>query len=79
MEPGLTEITWTNTEWEEFTERCMEDIDNFAHLMNRANDIYTNRIEKLLDSMNGIKLYALPEREPWTLEKFLGEIKKTCR
>ena len=49
--------------------RCLEDIDNFAHLMSRANDIYTNRIEKLLESMNTIKLYALPEREPWTLDR----------
>ena len=28
--------------------RCIEDIENFAYLMGRANDIYTNRIEKLL-------------------------------
>ena len=57
----------------------MEHIENFTYLMDRANDIYTNRIEKLLVSMNYIKLHALPESEPWTLEKFLEEIKKTCR
>ena len=43
LEPGLADITWTDTEWAVFTERCLEDIDNFAHLMSRANDIYTNR------------------------------------
>ena len=36
-------------------------------------------IEKLLESMNTIKLYALPDREPWTLDRFLEEIKRTCR
>ncbi len=79
LEPGMSEITWTNFEWQEFTDRCLEDIDNFSYLMGRANDIYTNRIEKLLASMNYIKLHALPESQPWTLDKFLDEIKKTCR
>ena len=44
-----------------------------------ANDNYAFSIEKLLESMNTIKLYALPEREPWTLDRFLEEIKRTCR
>ena len=79
LEPGLCEITWTNFDWEEFTEKCLEDIDNFRYLMSRANDIYDNRIEKVLKSMDEIKLYALPKNEPWTLERFLEEIKCTCR
>ena len=29
--------------------------------------------------MNHIKLYALPESQPWTLERFLEEIKTTCK
>ena len=47
--------------------------------MDRANDIYRNRIEKVLNAMDYIKLYALPKTEPWTLEKFLEEIKSTCK
>jgi dynein heavy chain len=79
LEPGLAEVTWTNFEWQEFTERCLTDIDDFSYLMSRANDIYANRIEKLLLAMNSIKLHALPEQQPWTLDKFLQEIKVTCR
>ena len=45
----------------------------------RANDIYDNRIEKVLKSMDSILLYALPKTEPWTLERFLDEIKKACK
>ena len=75
LEPGINEINWTDWQWADFTERCLDDIDNFAYLMGRANDIYTNRIEKLLVSMNAIRLYALPEDQPWTLEIFLAEIK----
>ena len=29
LEPGLSEITWTNLDWVEFTDKCLEDIDNF--------------------------------------------------
>ena len=79
LEPGLSEITWTNFDWIDFTDKCLEDIDNFKYLMSRANDIYSNRIEKVLKSMDSVKLYALPKTEPWTLEKFLDEIKTTCK
>merc|ERR1712029_945874 len=79
LEPGLSEITWTNFDWLDFTDKCLEDIDNFKYLMSRANDIYENRIEKVLSAMDSIKLYALPRTEPWTLEKFLEEIKDACK
>ncbi len=79
LEPGLHDINWTNLEWRTFTTRCLADIDDFSYLMSRANDIYANRIEKLLLAMNSIQLHALPEGQPWTLEKFLSEIKMTCR
>ena len=39
--------------------------------MCRANDIYHNRIEKVLDDMDYVKLYSLPKAEPWTLDRFL--------
>ncbi len=29
--------------------------------------------------MSYVKLYALPESQPWTLDRFLDEIKHTCR
>ena len=29
--------------------------------------------------MDSILLYALPKTEPWTLERFLDEIKKACK
>ena len=51
----------------------------FRYLMSRANDIYENRIEKVLSAMDSIKLYALPKSEPWTLDRFLEEIKDACK
>ena len=32
-----------------------------------------------MKSMDSILLYALPKTEPWTLERFLDEIKKACK
>ena len=49
--------------------------------MSRANDIYNNRIEKVLDDMDYVKLYALPKTEPWTLDRFLvifHSLKQNC-
>ena len=58
LEPGLKEITWTNFDWHDFTDKCLEDIDNFKDLMSRANDIFQNRIENVLSSLDSVKLYA---------------------
>ncbi|CAB4063578.1 DNAH [Lepeophtheirus salmonis] len=79
MDPGLTQITWTDNSWNDFTSECLEDIEDFHDLMGRANDIYQNRIEKLLISMDSVPLHALPFEEDWTLDRFIEEIKVTCR
>jgi len=42
--------------------------------VDRANDIYENRVEKLLDSMSYVELYELPTAEPWTLDIFLDKV-----
>ena len=56
----------------------METIETFRYLMSRANDIYNNRIEKVLREMDSVMLYTLPTNEAWTLDRFLDEIKGTC-
>ena len=35
--------------------------------------------EKVLTDMDYVKLYALPKTEPWTLDRFLEEIKDACK
>ena len=57
----------------------METIETFRYLMSRANDIYNNRIEKVLREMDSVMLYTLPTNEAWTLDRFLDEIKGTCK
>ena len=63
----------------EISVQCMETIETFRYLMSRANDIYNNRIEKVLREMDSVMLYTLPTNEAWTLDRFLDEIKGTCK
>ena len=79
LDPGLAEINWTSHEWKAFTETCLGDIESFKDLVDRANDIYENRVEKLLESMTSVELYELPTAEPWTLDKFLDKVKGKCK
>ena len=41
--------------------------------------MYVSRIEKVLREMDSVMLYTLPTNEAWTLDRFLEEIKSTCK
>ena len=43
-------------EWEEFTNSCLAEVDIYKDLINRANDIYYSRVEKLLDSIANVQV-----------------------
>ena len=43
-------------EWEEFTNSCLAEVDIYKDLINRANDIYYSRVEKLLDSIANVEV-----------------------
>ena len=79
LDPGLLNINWTTHEWREFTDKCLADIESFKDLVDRANDIYENRVEKLRESMSYVELYELPTAEPWTLDIFLDKVKHKCK
>ena len=79
LEPGMAQINWTCESWKQFTDKCLNDIRIFKYLIDRANDIYTNRVDKLLESINYVELYALPKTDPWTLEQFEENIKTKCK
>ena len=79
LDPGTSDITWTSHDWKEFTDKCLNDVEVFRDLVDRANDIYENRVEKLLESMTRIELYELPTAEPWALDRFLDTVKERCK
>ena len=79
LEPGLQKISWTCQTWKEFVGKVFNDIEIYKNLIQRSNDIYESRVEKLLDKMLTTKLYSLPIEEPWTLEEFGERVKVMCK
>ena len=79
LEPGLSRMNWYNHDWEEFTVKCMDEITIFQNLIDRANDIYTNRIHMILNSMDRVELYKLPKKEAWTFQQFLDTVRDHCK
>ena len=79
LDPGFSIVNWYNHEWKEFTEKCINEIALFQNLIDRANDIYSNRINTILESMDYVELYNLPKKEAWTFEKFLSIVKEKCK
>ena len=79
LDPALCDINWSYKEWDELAAERMKDISDFSDLINRANDIYENRIEKTLESIPNIQLYELHEKGPRILNVFLEIVKDKCK
>ncbi|KAF5270945.1 hypothetical protein FQA39_LY18859 [Lamprigera yunnana] len=81
MAPALKELTWVSTDWKPFVDNLNEALDTFKVLVNRAHDIYTNRILEVLALMQTVTLHCLPEpyEEPWGLEQFCESNESVCR
>ncbi|CAG9857423.1 unnamed protein product [Phyllotreta striolata] len=81
VEPGIVELDWVSPRWREFIDRGNAAIGNFKELTDRVHDIYSNRVLEVLDSMQSVQLYALPEagEEPWTVEVFCNKMDLVCR
>ena len=46
----------TPQSWEDFTDSCLAEVDIYKDLIDRANDIYYSRVEKLLDSITSVQV-----------------------
>ena len=68
LDPGLATIDWTCQVkcssgllptcqvWDEFTDSCLAEVDIYKDLIERANDIYYSRVEKLLDNITSVEV-----------------------
>nr|XP_023020662.1 dynein heavy chain 5, axonemal [Leptinotarsa decemlineata] len=81
IKPGLTQLNWVSSKWQQFVEKGNEAIKNFKILTDRVHDVYVNRVLEVLQSMQTIQLHALPEmdEEPWSVETFCSKIDTVCR
>ena len=71
LEPGLTKLTWTSINIEEYIERVYSALSELELMMDRANDLVEFRIDAVLHEMSTAVLCELPDEEPWTVEEFL--------
>ena len=79
LECTTTDIIWTYREWEEFCSDRLKEIEKYKNLVKLANDVYSNRLEKILESFLKVELYSLPLTEPWTIDYFLENVKSKCK
>lgn len=79
--PGLKELNWVSSSWKEYVENSDGAVQKFKVLTERVHDVYTNRVVEVLQSMQSVDLYALPdpEEEPWSVDFFCDKIDKMCR
>ena len=74
-----SDIIWTFKEWRKFCNDRLEEIDSYKDIVKKANDIYNNRLEIIIDSIIQIELYSLPDGQPWSLHDFLDNVVQKCK
>ncbi|KAK4873406.1 hypothetical protein RN001_015435 [Aquatica leii] len=81
LSPGLKDLNWVSSEWKSFVNNLNDALESFRVLVNRAHDIYTNRILEVLATMQNVSLHCLPEPydEPWDIEYFCERTETICR
>ncbi|XP_049624319.1 dynein axonemal heavy chain 5 [Suncus etruscus] len=78
LQPGLTALTWTSLNIDQFLKHSIEKIKNLELLLDRINDLTECRIDAVLEEMSRASLCQLPQEEPLTCEEFLQMTKNLC-
>ncbi|XP_063608047.1 dynein axonemal heavy chain 5-like, partial [Penaeus indicus] len=78
LDPLLTTLTWSSIQAHSYFEQGFAAIRTFETLIDRVNDIFQHRMEGVLGAMTGVRLYALPDVNPWTLDTFVHNNWLTC-
>ncbi|KAK7114139.1 dynein axonemal heavy chain 5-like isoform X2 [Littorina saxatilis] len=72
IEPGLTTLSWSSTQISEYISKVYAALGDLELLMDRVHDVTEFRIDAILKDMASTTLCELPEDEPWTVDKFIG-------
>ncbi|UJR23298.1 hypothetical protein I4U23_026313 [Adineta vaga] len=78
IKPGLTSITWTSLNIDDFVMTVNSALDEFDLMLERMNNLVTYRIDALLHEISTVSLCNIPDEEPITPEKFLKDTQKLC-
>ena len=71
MSPGLTKLTWTSLNIDNYIHVVYDALAELELLMDRANDLVEFRIDSVLCEMAASLLCQLPGDEPWSTDQFL--------
>lgn len=78
IEPGLTKLSWTSLNIEEYIQNVYKRLEELELLMIRANELTEFRIDAVLQEMATTTLCKLPQDEPWPVEEFLENTQELC-
>ncbi|XP_060585698.1 dynein axonemal heavy chain 5-like, partial [Ruditapes philippinarum] len=78
IEPGLTKLSWTSLNIEEYIQDVYKRLEELELLMIRANELTEFRIDAVLQEMATTTLCKLPQDEPWPVEDFLENTQELC-
>src|SRR6218665_192751 len=71
IDPGLTRLTWTSVNIDQYVVDVYAALRNLELLLDRVNDLVEYRINAMLKEMTSVSLCELPTEEPWTVDYFL--------
>ncbi|KAK3610339.1 hypothetical protein CHS0354_029807 [Potamilus streckersoni] len=78
IEPGLTKLTWTSLNIEDYIKSVYTVLEELELLMDRVHDVTEFRIDSVLKDMANTTLCELPGEEPWTVDQFLENTEMLC-
>lgn len=73
LEPGLTTLSWSSTQIEDYIRNVYRALGELELLMDRVHDVTEFRIDAILKDMASTTLCELPDDEPWTVDNFINK------
>ena len=76
--PGLTFLSWSSMKLDDFISDIQNILQDVELLVDRVNNICHCQMKTLFDEMLAVKLCAMPEGKPWTIEEFVRRTNELC-
>jgi len=74
FEPGLNSVNWLSVNIEVFLGAVQQAVTELELIVDRSNDLISNRIDEALQLMAAETLCECPTTEPWTVDHFTSRI-----
>ena len=78
MDTGLTSLSWTSVNLDEYVAGVASKLEEFKTLLAKVNDIMEIRIFGVFRSIRDTSLCSLPGKTAWTVSQYLNEVEQVC-